>query len=201
MYRNFRDAWKLYIKGNVVSLHAVRIIKNFLMACLANGRNVHDDKTEQAAQAGLLPKSGTLTLPDVHRLLERIAHYNVNVSDDNVISKRLTAALAAVRRGTSRTTAGAEGNAQSMSEHVYALEHFASVGNEAEQHSPVFNDRTSDAQIYVTHWKQRSTEFRWSLETAEQQPCAAQWQILDAVHRRRLTAKNSYAPHMKIQLV
>ena len=47
--RNFHKAWAAYIRGNVVSDHASRIIKNFLLAVLAEGQ--HHDKIDDVQDA------------------------------------------------------------------------------------------------------------------------------------------------------
>ena len=68
--RNFHKAWAAYLRGNVVSDHAARIIKNFLLAVLAEGHH-HDkiDEVQDTTEADAKVVVGDLSIARVHELL------------------------------------------------------------------------------------------------------------------------------------
>jgi len=68
--RNFHKAWAHYIRGNVVSNHASRLVTNFLLAVLAEGRH-HDkvDEVDEAAPPDMKVELAELSLARVHQLV------------------------------------------------------------------------------------------------------------------------------------
>ena len=45
----FRETWKSYVRGKVVSESAVRLIRNFLMACISHsGQDEDEDEVSRA---------------------------------------------------------------------------------------------------------------------------------------------------------
>ena len=121
----------------------------------------------------------------MHHLLDEIANYNANAAVDDVMSKRLLAALAAVKRGTLRHSANTN-SAQSMSDHIFAMEHFTSAKDTSTSHVGRSGERSSAAQIYIKSWKEQYVAFNHALEVDENRPYAGQWSILEAVHRRQV---------------
>ena len=73
--RSFAAAWRWYVRGNIVSRHAQRLIVQFMAACCGksktNDKYAEMDPQEGHAQTPLEPNS--LPLARVHAILDRMA--------------------------------------------------------------------------------------------------------------------------------
>ena len=95
--RNFHSAWVTCIRGDIVSDHAARLIKNFLLAVLAEGRH-HDkiDEVEKAAPPDMQVELAELSLARVHQLVNTQIHKDarkVEKDDRETGSRRLLRAM------------------------------------------------------------------------------------------------------------
>ncbi len=85
--RSFANSWKWYVRGHVVSHHAVRIIVQFMAAnCGKSGRN-HDEENDVMDKLhGLKQESMEYSLAKIHALLDRMAQEEKKTKciDDNM---------------------------------------------------------------------------------------------------------------------
>jgi hypothetical protein len=105
--RSFRRSWRHYIDGNIVSDHAAKIIKNFLLAVFAEGRQ-QDDSDEENQHAAEPSAPLQVTTPArIKELIESNARQVENDSTGTIFSSKMQAAMRAVNQMLSRMHVGA----------------------------------------------------------------------------------------------
>ena len=79
--RSYAQAWARYLRGKVVSAHAVRVITQFMAACC--GKSSRDDDATQPSHEELhdLPDN-SVSLGRVHRLLDALS-LKTDTKEDN----------------------------------------------------------------------------------------------------------------------
>ena len=94
--RSFRRAWRQYLEGGIVSDHAAKIIKNFLLAVLAEGRH-QDDREDKDAQ-DLEPEVPlSATSPErIHELIRSSAQQVENDTTGRAVTNKMQTAMASV---------------------------------------------------------------------------------------------------------
>ena len=83
--RSFRKSWKHYVRGNIVTEHARRLIINFLSACCTTSRTESDDEQEEQIapeEPHDLPGM-QLSSSAVHRLIQQARETHVKGMDDD----------------------------------------------------------------------------------------------------------------------
>ena len=81
---SFAKAWTWYLRGNVVSRHARRIITQFMSACCGRTTHMDDDETCAAGDANQDLQRGLtdLTLTHVHGILARMSRGSSGADED-----------------------------------------------------------------------------------------------------------------------
>ena len=102
--RSYAASWAWYVRGNVVSRHAAKIIVQFMAACSGSSKRTEDkyEDAKEDASAKVLPNSD-LALQRVHDILDRMSAADVQngrkakaskdeeqeISEDNMDAKAL----------------------------------------------------------------------------------------------------------------
>lgn len=76
--RNYSRAWTTYVRGQVVSRHAARLIRQFMAACC--GKSTGRDEPDEAELKGPinLPEN-SVSLERVHRLLDSLSQQEIQI--------------------------------------------------------------------------------------------------------------------------
>ena len=80
--RSYEDSWRWYIRGHVVSLHAKRLIVQFLAACCGRSSTRDEDDSELDAK-----RQSSLLIPDNNVSLERIHSIIDGMSSEDAAPK------------------------------------------------------------------------------------------------------------------
>jgi hypothetical protein len=195
--RSYDEAWRRYLRGNVVSEHSARLIRNFLQIMAGTGKHNDEeelDGTSQRRRQDFGDAGRRCTVQDVHDLLKpEEAKKKRKAGDDdgdakakNYISERverdfemverldvLVQKASATRSLTSATTPAIEHNRPlPVASPPAAAKKAAAAGKKKKPAIYTYNYR----QAYAT-WKQ-------DLDTAVKTPTQEQWALLHAVHER-----------------
>ena len=102
--RNFRLAWKTYVRGRVVSRHAAKIIQNFLMAVCAQGRNHDKEDDDDADTTHNVDEEpvGTVTVNRIHDIID----HNLSAQSTEELDGLSKRVAATVKLGKSLWTSG-----------------------------------------------------------------------------------------------
>ena len=148
--KSHRRAWRQYVRGQIVSDYPARIIKNFLLAVMAEGK---DDNKEQEVTPDDEPEerlSNILTLDRIHALISAQAADSDGQEDSSVsaISKKLQNAM----QRAARTLGKHSGNVTQQPAHRYCRRLSKDARNK-ESLIPGQADKTASAQLYSSNYE------------------------------------------------
>ena len=182
--RSHRRSWRNYIDGHIVSDHASRIIKNFLLAVLAEGRHKDDGEDEGQEKSGPeIPIAGT-TVDRIHDLIQSSAQQVENDVTGKAFTGRMQTAMRSVMKMLDKVHLGRSAVQEFSETHVMALSQTARGQNSKEQSAAA--QREASIELYSSDFAERYMNWRGMLRNDRKTPTPEQWRILDKVHHRCL---------------
>ena len=181
--RNFHTAWSSYIRGNVVSDHSARIIKNFLLAVLAEGRHhdkideMHDTKEEEERSV-----LGNLTIDKIHQILNAQLKLDKDAKDSDNTEKGSRRLINAMEKTASFWQLPKDVKGQCR---LLAKDYCKTMPTESSAPIAARKESTKkSAVLYKGSWKSRYKQWRTEVSSSEKPPYDEQWRCLDSIHRR-----------------
>jgi len=195
--RDWRLSWRTYLAGNIVSDHAARIIKNFLLGTLAEGRHHEDSDGEDAEKLDVISLGQPTSTERIHELIRSSATDVANDVSGKVFSSKMQAAMRSVCRMLTHM------HKPQLEPRVNASEHIVSIN----QKPPAKRSKTAPTNVahasvctfYDIDFEARLTAFRESLQNSEEPPTVEQLSLLDRVHVRCLEERAEESQSLSAQ--
>ena len=189
--RSYAAAWRSYIKGNIVSNHAARLIRSFVTTMMGTGKVEADSDDE-----GVLRKRGPLGTPGSKLSAEQVqnaisveqqAEARGEVEETQFASRMRGAMRVVAKLLADKSTENAGGLA--LRAHSYCRPLPGAQTKKTPDGSRVVAERiaqqkVASAQIYKTNWVQGYKAWRKKVIAAEETPNIEQWALLDSIHDR-----------------
>ena len=182
--RSFRRTWKSYIRGRVVSDHGAKIIKNFLLSVMAEGRHYEDDPKddEKDASEDDTPLPGT-SVQRIHEIIDSAARQVEADTSGKTYSKPMRAAMQSVESVLQKVQNSGSQTTTS------ALEHCRMLGTQDKKSgSKVLagsvQQKKSTVEIYQGNVEARYKTWLAEITAGQKHPTAEQMAVLDRAHRR-----------------
>jgi len=197
--RSYDEAWRRYIRGNVVSVHGARLIRNFLQIMQGTGKHNDEeelDGTSHRRRADFGDAGRRFTVGDVHDLLKpetAATKQRKKATDDekakpkNYISERIDKDFEMVERLDQLVQKASSTACASSVDNPAAVYNRPLPGSSpavVAQKPAGAAKKTKKPEIYTYNYRQAYLKWRSVLEKAQKTPTVEQWELLDSVHRR-----------------
>ena len=191
-----RTAWKDYLTR--IPPTSEKQIKNFILACMAEGRNYDDDETGNSTNK-MDGVTCDIDVTEVHKMLaSSVEELSADQTEQQATTRApkpdLSQSFARVKRATQ--AAGiliAMQQKNTKDNQKRKLQHRA-IAHARQKVEPELADskgmdgrleeRKTEYDIYKSNWKLSYEEWKQKICAAQKQPYDAQWQVLNTVHQR-----------------
>ena len=188
-----RKAWKYYLTR--VLPHAVRSVRNFLFATMAEGRNIDRGDTALDAAAKMPAITCDLKVNDIIALLSEdrkdseanTLQDSANQVEEITIHPRVQEAVRVVNKLLANDMGTRASDASAQRHAAFTLHRCLEEAHDGTNTaSPLQNIRLATFDLYRHDWTLAYEEWCAHLEASDKSPYGRQWEILNAVHEQCL---------------
>ena len=195
-----REAWKDFLQRVPPTSYVG--IRNFMMACIAEGRNFDRSDTLQDGAGRGPPVTCSITMADINNSLKSdyVSMCNVSSEDSAQVQRHKLYMASQLKTATDIMKIQQDKckGSKSTKHSFKASERHMHMSDFAADHENMEDDldiKAGSVEIYLHNVGEAYFRWRHILLNAEVSPNVQQWSVLDLVHRRCLYEQKQEASH------